>query len=202
MKISSTIGCLFAALSIQHVAAQRQTLAEAAVDARHMIMQETEGTLLSTYQESVAPTPELVGSPIGIMEYFADCSTDGSPTMLMLDIAPAMRNYRAGSKLTLSLRDHGYDNPLQHGRMYMIGNVTQVAEEDEERVEACFLAKHPDSEIVAPGRDVHSSQFYTLDIESIYYFGGFGNVSFIGFIPTDVYHAAKVPALKPLRFQA
>lgn len=173
------------------VAGKRQTQREAAIDARRMIAQESEGTLLSVYQEGVAPHESLIGTPIGIMEYFADCSNDGSPTLLMLDIAPAMRNYRAGSSLTLSLRDHTFPNPLQHGRMYLVGNLTEVPEGKEtERIETCFLNRHPDSEIVAPGRDVHFSNWYTLNINSIYYFGGFGNVSYIGFIPVDEYKHA------------
>ncbi len=49
--------------------AQRQTLQEAAVDARRLVATENEGTLLSVFQESVAPKRELVGSPIGVMEY-------------------------------------------------------------------------------------------------------------------------------------
>lgn len=178
-------------MSFAIVASQRQTLREAAIDARKMMLHESEGTLLSVYQDGVAPHEDLVGTPIGIMEYFADCSDDGSPTMLMLDIAPAMRNYRAGSDLTLSLRDHSYSNPLQHGRMYLVGNLTEVSEGSAaKRTEKCFLSRHPDSEIVAPGRDVHSSNWYTLNVNSIYYFGGFGNVSYIGFIPVDEYKAA------------
>lgn len=186
------------------VAAQRQTVEEAAVDARHMLMQESEGTLLSVYQSGVAPDPRLVGVPIGIMEYFADCSKDGSPTMLMLDIAPATRNYKAGSNLTLSLRDHYYDNPLQHGRMYMVGSLSEVTDAKEaKRVERCFLARHPDAEIVAPGRDVHSSNFYTMNVDSLYYFGGFGNVSYIGFIPMDLYKSAKIEKSRTaITFQA
>lgn len=179
------------------VAAQRQTQAEAALDARKMISQESEGTLLSVYQAEVAPHEDLIGSPIGIMEYFADCSDDGSPTMLMLEIAPAMRNYRAGSYLTLSLRDHSYPNPLQHGRMYLVGDLDRVPEgRASKKIEKCFLSRHPDSEIVAPGRDVHFSNWYTMNIKSIYYFGGFGNVSYIGFIPVDEYKQAGQRKLK------
>lgn len=183
--------------------AQRQTLHEAALDARRLIHNESEGTLLSVYQANVAPIPQLIGTPIGIMEYFADCSADGSPSLLMLDIAPATKNYNAGSPLTLSLRDHSFSNPLQHGRMYMVGSLNQIIDGVEEaRVEQCFLKRHPDAEIVAPGRDVHVSNFYTMNIESIYYFGGFGNVSYIGFIPPEIYKSIQLTSVEPsLQFQ-
>jgi hypothetical protein len=138
------------------------------------------------------------------MEYFADCSSDGSPTMLLLDIAPATRNYQAGSSLTLSLRDHSYSNPLQHGRMYMVGDLKKISDDAEMAlIERCFLGRHPDAEIVAPGRDVHASNFYTMQINSIYYFGGFGNVSYIGFIPPNVYRSIRLASLESsLQFQA
>ena len=189
--------------SLHAIAAQRQTVNEAARDARRIVAQESEGVLLSVYQAGIAPDPALIGAPIGIMEYFADCSDDGSPTMLMLDIAPAMKNYRAGSSLTLTLRDHTYDAPLQHGRMYMVGSLTTIKDADEAaRIENCFLSRHPDSEIVAPGRDVHTSAWYTMDIASIYYFGGFGNVSYIGFIPVDLYQASRPFEKRPIQFQS
>ena len=47
--------------------AQRQTLEEAAVDARRILSNEDEGVLLSVYQDKVAPFESIVGAPIGIM---------------------------------------------------------------------------------------------------------------------------------------
>ncbi|BFZ53091.1 hypothetical protein PYCC9005_000114 [Savitreella phatthalungensis] len=208
-----------AAACLSACAAQRQTMEEAAVDARRILANESEGVLLSVYQEAVAPDEELVGAPIGIMEYFADCSDDGSPTLLVLDIAPNTRNYKAGSKLTLTLRDHSQPNPLQHGRMYIVGSLERVeGRKEQERHAACFLGKHPDSSLVAPGKDIHFSAWYTLKPERVYYFGGFGNVKWIGFLPTDLYasagnktlldmdtprqSAAPAPVRQPIVFQA
>ncbi|ORY87789.1 pyridoxamine 5'-phosphate oxidase-domain-containing protein [Protomyces lactucae-debilis] len=170
--------------------AARQTMEEAAIDARKMIAHETVGSLMSVFQPGVPPDEALVGAPIGIMEYFADCSDDGTPTLLMLDIAPNTRNWKAGSNLTLTLRDHAWSNPLQHGRMYIIGEPVAVDRHEAKRIERCFLRQHPDSALVAPGRDVHSSAWYQFEPRSIYYFGGFGSVSWIGFIPLDLYKSA------------
>ena len=112
------------------------------------------------------------------------------------------------------MRDHSVDKPLQHGRMYIVGSLRAVeGEAEQERHAKCFLAKHPDAAIVAPGKDIHSSAWYTLEPESVYYFGmfssptmfhqrppfadrrsfpsgGFGSVKYIGFLPIDLYAAS------------
>ncbi len=78
----------------------------------------------------------------------------------------SLRNARAGSKLTLTLRDHHVDAPLQHGRMYLVGNVTLVEEKAEaKRVGDCYLEKHADSRVVSPGADVHTSGDNVKDFE-------------------------------------
>jgi hypothetical protein len=189
MRIKAIIVRL--AVGLHHAAAARQTLEEAAIDARNMIRNENIGTLMSVFQPGVPPDEGLVGAPIGIMEYFADCSNDGTPTILMLDIAPSTRNWKSGSNLTLTLRDHAWSNPLQHGRMYIVGQPVAVPQKDKKRIERCFLKLHPDSAIVAPGRDVHSSAWYQFEPQSIYYFGGYGSVSWIGFIPLELYKGVR-----------
>lgn len=66
--------------------------------------------------------------------------------------------------------------------MYIVGSLEAVeGDAEQQRHAKCFLAKHPDAAIVAPGKDIHSSGWYTLKPESIYYFGMFSPSS-----PTDV----------------
>ena len=75
----------------------------------------------------------------------------------------------------------------------MVGDLIEVeGRQMLDAVESCFLGRHPDSAIVAPGRDVHASSWYTLNATSIYYFGGFGNVSYIGFIPVEMYRSIRL----------
>ena len=62
------------------------TVQEAAVQARKLLLQETIGTLSSIYPDN-HPDKDLRGVPVGLMEYFADCSSDGSPAMLGMHIA-------------------------------------------------------------------------------------------------------------------
>lgn len=49
--------------------------------------------------------PENVGgSPIGMMDYVADCEDEGNPTILAISIATSFQNVRAGSNISVSMR--------------------------------------------------------------------------------------------------
>lgn len=51
---------------------------------------------------------------------------------------------------------------------------------------------HPEAKYWSGGSssDPHYSFFARLRITSVYYFGGFGNVSYLGWIPLDLFHAS------------
>ncbi|KAL9947922.1 hypothetical protein D7B24_001243 [Verticillium nonalfalfae] len=46
----------------------------------------------------------LEGAPIGMMDYVADCESEGNPTILAINIATTFQNIRAGSNLSVSVR--------------------------------------------------------------------------------------------------
>jgi hypothetical protein len=51
---------------------------------------------------------------------------------------------------------------------------------------------HPEAKFWSGGSssDPHYSYFARFRVTSVYYFGGFGNVSWIGWIPLELFHAA------------
>jgi hypothetical protein len=57
----------------------------------------------------------------------------------------------------------------------------------ESNVEECFLSLHPDSHLWLPGRDdsAHVSRFMRLVVEDLYWFGGFGDRAYIGWIDVE-----------------
>lgn len=65
--------------------ASRPTIEQAAVQARRLVRREKIATLSTVFQKG-APD-DLAGLPIGLMEYYADCSKDGNPTLLGMKIA-------------------------------------------------------------------------------------------------------------------
>lgn len=105
------------------------TVHESAVMARRILHVSNIGTLISTFpgsSESSLPRltndeegenvqlhtaferrpSDIAGSPIGLMEYYADCEPHGpgNPTLLAIDIATPYRNHAAGSNLSLHVR--------------------------------------------------------------------------------------------------
>jgi hypothetical protein len=93
------------------------TVHESAVLARRIVALSKIGTLSTVFQPAAreladaddvaanAVPPGLVGAPIGLPDYFADCGgrDDGSPTILAIDIATPFRNVRAGSNISLAI---------------------------------------------------------------------------------------------------
>jgi len=61
--------------------ASRPTVKEAAVQARKLLRSETISTLSTVFP--VGEKHGLAGQPIGLMEYYADCSENGNPTLLV-----------------------------------------------------------------------------------------------------------------------
>ena len=72
------------ALSVQIInlsTTSRPTVEEAAVQARKLLRSETISTLSTVF--SAGEKHGLEGQPIGLMEYYADCSENGNPTLFV-----------------------------------------------------------------------------------------------------------------------
>src|SRR5262245_21237282 len=89
---------------------------ESTIMARRILRLESLGTISTIFpakksSDEVATKEqrpdEVAGSPLGLMEYFADCEpTTGNPTILAVTIANTYKNAAAGSNVTLSFRWH------------------------------------------------------------------------------------------------
>lgn len=143
---------------------------------------------------------DVAGSPLGLMEYFADCEpTTGNPTILAVTIANTYKNVAAGSNVTLSFRWHppeSYYNtppyaahsPAALPRVALTGYLERMSKEDVEKgdIASCFTQFHPEARIWLPGNDIHESHFTRLVVREIYWFGGFGDRAYIGWLdPAD-----------------
>lgn len=165
------------------------------------------------YSSSENRPDGVAGAPIGQMEYYASCGPDlYNPTVLAVSIATTYRNARAGSNVTLSLRYHPPTNhppsqdpytysPANLPRFSLIGRLEPLSREaiGENEIEACFLARHPDAKIWTPGNDIHESWWARLVVEEVYWFGGFGDRAYIGWIPADVFRAVTEKEVRAIR---
>lgn len=76
-------------------------------------------------------------------------------------------------------------------RVALFGSLERIT--DVEEVEKCreaYLLAHPDSRGWIPPTGPHSSFYARLRVSNIYAFGGFGDVAYIGWIPTPLYVAS------------
>ena len=156
---------------------------------------------------------EMAGSPIGLMEYYADCEPDsGNPTLLAINIATPYKNAAQGSNVSMHIRwwpiqsnrylpqlsldpddgDDDEDIPTPHTpaalpRFSLHGHLEPISAVDlaKNLVPACFMAAHPDSALWQPGNDIHTSQYMRFVVEHVYWFGGFGDRARIGWLPVE-----------------
>ena len=155
----------------------------------------SQGTLLSTPPSSVS------GAPIGLPEYLADCEPHtNNPTLLAMPIATYYKNAVAGSNLSLSLRWHPphppSNDPFLAGpaampRFALIGYLERLSEDETRRggVRECFTASHPDAKAWVPGNDIHVSEWARFVVREVYWFGGYGDRAYIGWISGEEWNA-------------
>ena len=183
---------------------------ESAIMARRMLRLESLGTLSTTFPNSTsspaAPLErrpsDVAGLPFGLMEYFGDCEpASGNPTILAVTIASSFKNVAAGSNITLSLRWHPPTNkfpwpntPAALPRFALTGYLEELSETEIEAggwagegIEACFKRYHPDSVIWMPGNDIHDSHWVRFVVREVYWFGGFGDRAYIGWLPLELW---------------
>lgn len=181
------------------------TVHESAVQARRILRLEDIGTLSTVFPSGSSsnllgdgatllenrPTG-LGGSPIGLMDYYADCEPDtGNPTILAISIATSFKNVAAGSNITLSVRYHPQDGKWHSAaslpRYSLIGHLEDIDDSAVQKASlaACFVKTHPDAAAWLPGNRIHASNWVRLVVDEIYWIGGFGDRAYIGWIPVD-----------------
>lgn len=186
------------------------TIAESAAMARRMMHFENLGNLATVFQSDAisdslvsesrerGPVPKrLAGVPTGLLEYFADCEPEtNNPTILAVTLATAYKNAAAGSNVSLSIR-WNIPNPRHHllltpaalPRFSLMGHLERIPldEVEEKKIASCFVKAHPEAHIWLPGNDIHFSEFVRLVVDEVYWFGGFGDRSYIGWVPETVW---------------
>ncbi len=183
--MASTIHVIVLSLIYAILASGRQSLKEAAVEARHLIHYEKYADMNAVYQSG-----SLTNSPVGLIEYFADCGMNGNVVMLMVTIGTIAQEWHAGSNISMSVRTpENVYSVAANPRISLQGNWTYIeTKHDLRQAATCFFEKHPDAVWWRPGNKVHDTRFVEFQVSSVYHIGGFGDTKHIGFIPLDLYH--------------
>ncbi|KAK4507304.1 hypothetical protein PRZ48_001039 [Zasmidium cellare] len=191
------------------------SVSESAAMARKIMHLTTIGDLVTTFPgassseigEQESRPQDVAGSPIGLLEYYADCDPlSGNPILLAIDIATPYRNYNQGSNISLGIRwwptqkntysfwtSEDEEIPTPHTpaalpRFSLHGHLEKVSDErlKDGKIKECFLRAHPDSKYWQPGNEVsHASHYVQLVVDHVYWFGGFGDRARIGWLPIE-----------------
>lgn len=170
--------------------------------ARRLLSLSTTGVFSTIFPETKDSSP-LSGSPIGLIDYIANCNHkfpdydeatgQGNPTILGLQIGTTYRNIDAGSNLSISIdwwgRDTSNRSPASLPRLTLQGYLEKLPTppsppSSHSELESCFLAAHPDAKWWLPDRDsaVHDGFWARMVVREAYWIGGFGDVARIGWL--------------------
>jgi putative heme iron utilization protein len=123
------------------------------------------------------------------------CDLDGSPILLISDLADHTRHIKADSRVSLLvteadlIRSDNTDAAIQTdtARLTVFGHAYRVTNTDDvNRVRQRYLQTHPEAGQYASFGDF---AFYRIDIEAVYWVGGFGKQRRLAgdkFIPADI----------------
>lgn len=198
---------------------------ESAILARRILRLTSQGTFSTVFQknlnrsstsdqfsyeapQNVEHVPQgIENTPIGLIEYIADCESSGNPTVLAITVATTFKNIDAGSNVSLSLSwtppyvsSHKFfsKSQLEYSaanlpRFSLSGHFESIDIEDVNRlsIEKCFLKDHPDARIWLPGNKIHKSEWKRFVVQHIYWIGGFGDRAYIGWIPKDMWESVQ-----------
>ncbi len=110
------------------------------------------------------------------------CDHDGSPVLLLSDLADHSKNLAAAPKAALLFDGTaGHDDPLTGPRASLLGELRPVADEVGDgtlaaRLEARYLARHPSAEAYAGFADF---RLYRMAVESAHLVAGFGRIHWL-----------------------
>ena len=194
------------------------TAYESAIEARRILSGERYGVLSTIFPSSTPneillpsiPHPQekgphayenrpssVRGLPVGLPEYIADCEGTGDPTLLAISISTSAKNWAAGSNVSLAITSHdgsGRDwrSQAANPRYTLFGYVASLStkEVEAQRVQSCFLQKHPDAKYWLPGNSIHESYWARVVVTEVYWIGGFGDRAYIGWISGDDWRRA------------
>ncbi|KAH8918071.1 hypothetical protein BT69DRAFT_1286038 [Atractiella rhizophila] len=176
---------------------KRETIEEATVRARELVKWRSDGigTLMSVWPNDYKDE-SLANLPIGLQEYFA--STDeGDFYLLAMPISNiySFALHSPGRNITLSIKDERGEREkgklwaAARARLVVYGHLEDLGVNTPKAkvAEAAYLAEHPDSKMWLPPGGPHRAFWVKLHVDRVYWFGGFGDVAQIGWLPLDLW---------------
>ncbi|KAG0249713.1 hypothetical protein BG011_009002 [Mortierella polycephala] len=179
--------------------AMGETYEQAAGLARALVKNTSVGTFM-TVMNADRQDGKIEGFPFGSVDYYADnCDDSGTPLMLLSHLQINVQNARTQNRVSLAIRrlpkEGERGNVMVDPRVTLMGHLAPLDTSKHASAVKCFGERHPDARWWMPGdHGFHDFKWYTLEVEEIYYVGGFGGAHYIGFIDVDTYRRASPDA--------
>jgi len=118
---------------------------------------------------------EPAGTPYGSLVTFA--MHGPSPVFFISELAEHTKNLHLDARASLMVAESGEGDPLARGRVTLLGHARVLAEGSErEQAKDAYLSAHPNAAYYI---DYSDFGFWTLDVESLRYIGGYGRMSWV-----------------------
>lgn len=128
------------------------------------------------------------GFPFGSVVAHAVDAT-GRPVLLLSDLAEHSRNLAADPRASLLVTEDGTGDPLDRGRVTLVGEITQPREDERAGALEVYRGLHGG----ALGTD-HGFRIYRLEVGAVRFVGGFARMSWVD---ADGYAGAEPDPLLP-----
>lgn len=152
--------------------------------------------LRTTRSAALATLVADSGQPFATLVNVAT-APDGSPILLLSQLAAHTRHLAADPRLSLLFYAPGRGDPLAHPRLTILGRAERVDEaERRAALRTRFLARHPKSALYA---DFPDFSFFHVAMENVHLNGGFGRAASLSVhqIRTALEGAAELIATEP-----
>lgn len=130
---------------------------------------------LAKTEKVAALSTDYKGTPFGsLMPYALD--DDGNPIIYISTMATHTKNLKKNEASSVMVSRVKDDDLFNSQRVTFVGKMKEVPKEDVEKVSKVFFGRFKEAEKFSA---FHDFKFYRLEIEKIYYIGGFGDIRWV-----------------------
>ncbi|KAL5507160.1 hypothetical protein ACEPAH_6616 [Sanghuangporus vaninii] len=169
----------------------KETVEDAALLARRLVASQAVGVMATIFPANTS----LEGEPFALQEYYANCYSNGSLSLITMPISRHTRNIVHSPSHSASMTVWSTPPAASRARVALIGNVTildtQLAVDS--GIQDCYLQQHPDARFWLPDDPdgAHEAFWARFDPHNVFFVGGFGNKHYIGDVPLDLYQSTE-----------
>jgi len=115
------------------------------------------------------------GTPFGTPAPYA-LDKEGRPVVFLSNMAVHTKNLKKNDKCSVMVFKENKDDPFNSARVTFVGKMVKIEDKERAEYKKLFLAKNKTAEDFA---DFEDFNFYRLEIEKIFYVGGFGDAGWV-----------------------